>query len=129
MCNAAVRKLSSALRELGFIIHGNADICTIAFSHPKYPSTYLQALIKQKEWGISLLQKPIILHFSFTPLNSTRVDAMIKDIRDMMKTLEVTKPDVKESGEVQLYCACAKIPDNSAKEYIFKELMSCYVDV
>lgn len=54
---------------------------------------------------------------------------MIKDIREIIKNLETTKPEVKETGEVQLYCACAKIPDDSAKGYIFQQLMNCYVDV
>lgn len=76
---------------MGFKFYGNADICTIAFAHSKYPCNSLQTVLKRRNWGIALLQKPITMHFSFTPLNSTKVDQLIKDIRESLAELDKSK--------------------------------------
>jgi hypothetical protein len=38
--------------------------------------------MKGKGWGFSLCQKPISFQFSFTPLSATKVDEMIKDMKE-----------------------------------------------
>jgi len=38
--------------------------------------------MKKKGWGYSLCQKPISFQFSFTPLSATKVDEMIKDMKE-----------------------------------------------
>jgi acyl CoA:acetate/3-ketoacid CoA transferase alpha subunit len=65
----------------------------IGFSHPQYPISAIQELMKQKKWSLSLIQKPIALHFSFTPLNSKRVDQMIQDFEKTMQELEKLKAE------------------------------------
>jgi len=37
--------------------------------------------MKEKHWNLSLNQLPLCFHFSFTPLNSLKVDEMIKDFQ------------------------------------------------
>jgi hypothetical protein len=102
---------------MGFKLYGRADICTIAFAHPQIPCSDIQTLLKKKkEWGLSVLQKPILLHFSFTPLNSTKVDQLIKDIREIVEELKKSTEVLKECMEVQLYGAWAKLPDTTVKD-------------
>jgi hypothetical protein len=35
----------------------------------------------------------------------------------------------KDEGEIELYCACAKIPDGVLKSEIIGRLLDCYIDV
>lgn len=88
--NVAVRNFRTVLEQLGFTLYGKADICTIAFSHPRHSCNSIQTLMKRREWSISLLQMPLALHFSFTPLNSTKVDQLIKDIKEVVAELETS---------------------------------------
>jgi hypothetical protein len=57
-------------------------------------------MLKKKDWGLSVVQKPILLHFSFTPLNSTKADQLIKDIKDSLEELKKSSGVLKESMEV-----------------------------
>ncbi len=44
--------------------------------------------MKERKWNLSLNQLPLCFHFSFTPLNSQKVDDMIKDFQECVKFLE-----------------------------------------
>lgn len=64
-----------------------------------------------KGWDLPLLQKPMSIHFSFTPLNATKIEDMIKDFKQCINELNGKAPSDSKSSSVQLYGACAKIPD------------------
>jgi len=44
--------------------------------------------MKKRGWGLSLLQKPLALHFSFTPLNCQNRALFLKDIKDCLEELK-----------------------------------------
>lgn len=39
------------------------------------------AFMKGRGWGLSLLQNPLAIHYSFTPLNMLKRDEMIQDFK------------------------------------------------
>lgn len=76
------------------------------------------------------MQKPMSIHFSFTPLNATRVDEMIKDFKICVKELAGKAPNNDyKSSTVQLYGACAQIPDGNTQNEIMMEILDSYQDV
>ena len=89
----ATIKLAEALKKLDFFVYGKPNICVVGFSHPHYPVSAIQELMKEKKWSLSLIQKPIALHFSFTPLNCKRVDQMIRDFEDTIQELSKLKAE------------------------------------
>ena len=82
-----------------------------------------------KGWDLPLLQKPLSIHFSFTPLNATRIEEMVKDFKQCMSELKGRVSSGQESSSVQLYGACAKIPDGFTKNEIMSEILDTYIDV
>jgi hypothetical protein len=44
--------------------------------------------MKKKGWGLAVLQNPLSIHFSFTPLNCTKRDEMIKDFKECIAHME-----------------------------------------
>ena len=72
------------------------------------------------------------LHFSFTPLNSRKVDQMINDFKESAKELAKLKSEgklPKDSAELQLYGACAKIGDGPTKKLIINTLLDAFIDI
>jgi len=57
-------------------------LCVLSFRHKTMPANPIQTFMKKKGWGYSLCQKPIAFQFSFTPLSATKVDEMIKDMKE-----------------------------------------------
>ena len=58
------------------------------------------------------------LHYSFTPLNSKKIDEMIHDFKETIKELAELKAKgdlPKDNPELELYGACAKIGDGPTK--------------
>jgi hypothetical protein len=41
----------------------------------------IKELIKAKGWDVPILQRPMALHYSFTPLNATKIDQFVTDFR------------------------------------------------
>ena len=79
---------------------------------------------------MALNQKPMSFHFAITPLNCCRIDDLIEDFKlciDFLATQNI--PYKKDEGILQLYGACAKIPDGPTKSYILKNLIDTYQDV
>ena len=72
--------------------------------------------MKKRNWQLSLNQKPMSFHYSFTPLNSSKVDDMIKDFKECISKLakEPVKK-IKDSVMLEFYGACSKIPDGNTK--------------
>jgi hypothetical protein len=118
------------LSRLGFRVFGKPNICVIGFIHNKYSPTLIQDYMKERKWQLSLNQKPISFHFSITPLNSTRVDDMVKDFQECIKYLDSQKlSNSKDTGMLELYGACAKIPDGHTKTFILANLIDCFLDI
>ena len=44
--------------------------------------------MKKKGWSLGVLQNPLAIHFSFTPLNCTKRDEMIKDFKECIVHIE-----------------------------------------
>ena len=44
--------------------------------------------MKKRGWDVPLCQRPIAMHYSFTPLNSTKVDKMIADFEGLAAARE-----------------------------------------
>ena len=76
-----MKTLAVELKNLGFKVFGDPEICCIGFNHPKYSIGVVKDAIKKKGWEIPIIQKPMALHYSFTPLNSLKVNEMVADIR------------------------------------------------
>ena len=86
--------------------------------------------MKDKKWNLSLNQKPMCFHFSFTPLNSTRVNDMISDFKECIRFFEKEPPKKeKDTGMLELYGACAQIPDGNTTDYIMCNLLDCVIDL
>jgi len=86
--------------------------------------------MKAKNWNLSLNQLPICFHYSFTPLNCLRVDEMIKDFKECIISFQKNPPKKeKDSGMLELYGACAQIPDGNTKDYVLANLLDCYLDL
>ncbi len=73
--------MAKELKKLNFEIFGDPNICIISFNHKKHSASRVHKFMKKRGWGLSLLQKPLSIHFSFTPLNCTKKDEMLKDLR------------------------------------------------
>lgn len=69
------------------------------------------------------------LHFSFTPINSVKVDQIVADIKAILPGLENTKGKSKnhKGSELELYGICSKIPDTSSKDLIMKSVIDCFL--
>jgi hypothetical protein len=79
--NSAVKTLAKELKMLGFKVHGQPEICCIGFYHPKYPVSIVKEKMNNKGWDLPIIQKPISLHYSFTPINCVRIDQMVLDFK------------------------------------------------
>lgn len=44
--------------------------------------------MKAKGWDIPIIQLPLALHYSFTPINSLKIDQMVEDLKSVTKDLE-----------------------------------------
>lgn len=80
--------MAKELRALGFEVFGEPNICIISFRHKKYSVNKVQKFMKNRGWGLALLQKPLSIHFSFTPLNCLKRDEMLKDLKECVEFLE-----------------------------------------
>lgn len=85
--------------------------------------------MKKKKWGFSMLQKPFAFQFSFTPLSATKTDDMIKDMKECVDYYTKNSHMIKETNEIALYGACAKIKDNGMKDYIMSKIMDTFLDL
>lgn len=83
----AVKTLASLLRANGFKVFGNPEICCIGFNHPKYPVSVIKECFKKRGWDIPVIQKPMALHYSFTPINSVKIDQMVADVKEIIPEL------------------------------------------
>ena len=90
--NSATILLATELKKLGFNVYGEPRICCIGFDHPKYSLSAIQKFIKSRHLEFSLNQKPMSFHFSFTPLNSTRVNEMVEGFKECIKSFELDPP-------------------------------------
>lgn len=89
----------------------------------------VHTFMKKRGWGLSLLQKPLALHYSFTPLNCTTKDEMIKDFRECIEELNKKGESGKEASEIQLYGACTKIPDMGTKRELMCSILDTFIDL
>ena len=78
--------------------------------------------MKKREWQLALNQNPLSIHFSFTPLNSLNIDKMVNDIQEVCASMK-NLPDHKNSETIELYGACAKIPDGPTKELVIYKVL------
>lgn len=88
--------------------------------------------MKKKGWGLAILQNPLAIHFSFTPLNCTKRDELIKDFKECISYLEKNQASLaleKDSGEIQLYGMCAKVPDSGTKTEILSAIIDTFIDL
>ncbi len=86
--------------------------------------------MKERKFNLSLNQKPMSFHFSFTPLNCTKVNDMIEAFKECIKNFELNPPKKeKDSGMLELYGACAQIPDGDTIDYVICNLLDCYIDL
>ena len=122
--------LATELRKLGFNVFGEPKICCIGFDHPKYSLSAIQNFVKDRKFHFSLNQKPMCFHFSFTPLNCTRVNEMVEAFKECIKSFELDPPKKeKDTGMLELYGACAQIPDGNTIDYLMCNLIDCYIDL
>lgn len=80
--------MAKELRKLNFEVFGNPDVCIISFTHKKHSANGVQKFMKKKGWGLALLQKPLSIHFSFTPLNCLKKDELLKDLKECCDYLD-----------------------------------------
>ena len=87
--------------------------------------------MKKKGWDIPLIQKPLALHYSFTPINSLKVDQMVSDFKEIFPIAEkLTKQQKKATNaDAELYGACAKIPDGSARKIIMESVIDLFLEI
>jgi hypothetical protein len=69
-------------------VFGEPKVCIISFKHKKYSVKTVYKFMKKRGWGLSLLQKPLSIHFSFTPLNCLKKDELLKDLKECCEYLE-----------------------------------------
>lgn len=69
------------------------------------------------------------LHYSFTPINSVKIDQMVADVKEIIPELQKLKDDEKyhKGSELELYGACSKIPDTAAKGLVMKMILDAFV--
>jgi glutamate/tyrosine decarboxylase-like PLP-dependent enzyme len=77
-----VVKVGEEFKKLGFEILNKDNVCVLSFRHQKFTANSIQAFMKNKGWGFSMLQKPYAFQFSFTPMNCTKSEEMIKDMKE-----------------------------------------------
>ncbi len=85
--------------------------------------------MKKRGWGLALVQRPLAIHFSFTPLNCPKKDEMVSDLKDCLKELAKNPEACKESSEIQLYGACSTIPDDDTKHELLSNIMDTFIDL
>lgn len=97
---------------------GDPKLCVFSCRHKKFSVNSVVKFMKKRGWGLALLQRPISIHFSLTPLNCLKRDEMIKDFKECIDFLSKSNnaDDGKETSEIQLYGACASIPDVGTKK-------------
>lgn len=66
---------------------GNPEICCIGFNHPRFAVGDIKEAIKAKGWDFPIIQKPMALHFSFTPINCVKVDQIVADFKSILPDL------------------------------------------
>lgn len=71
------------------------------------------------------------LHYSFTPINAVKIDQMIADVRGIIPQMKsmIDDPKYHKGSELELYGACSKIPDNSAKGMVMKMILDAFVEI
>lgn len=69
------------------------------------------------------------LHYSFTPINSLKIDQMVADVKEIIPELQKLKDDEKyhKGSQLELYGACSKIPDTVAKGLVMKMILDAFV--
>lgn len=67
---------------------GKPNICVLSFRHKKHSVSNIVNFMKKKGWSLGVLQNPLAIHFSFTPLNCTKRDEMIKDFKECIAHIE-----------------------------------------
>ena len=121
------------MRKEGYKVFGQPKICCIGFSHPKYSNSLIKEKMKLREWDIPLIQNPIALHYSFTPLNSLKIEQMIADITAVTKEIKQMydsgKVSIKKEPEYELYGACAKIPSTQVKDKIMHHVLNMFYEI
>lgn len=86
--------------------------------------------MKTRGWGLALLQKPLSIHFSFTPINCLKKDEMVKDFKDCVAYLSKNVANIdKDESQIQLYGACASIPDVGTKNELMSTILDIFVDL
>lgn len=114
---------------MGFEVFGNPDVCVLAFRHPRYSVNSIYAFMQKRKWGLALVQRPLAIHFSFTPLNCPNKDKMISDFKDCLAELAKNPEASKETSEIQLYGACATIPDDDTKHELLSNILDTFIDM
>jgi glutamate/tyrosine decarboxylase-like PLP-dependent enzyme len=122
--------VSSELKKLDFEVLGNPRVCIVSFRHKRFSAGSVFKFMKTKGWGFALLQNPLSIHFSFTPLNCLKRDEMIKDLKECVEYLTKNSTNnEQESSEVQLYGACASIPDVGTKNELMSTILDIFIDL
>ena len=80
--------MSSEFEKLGFEILSKAKLCVFSFKHKKIPVNAIQSFMKERGWGFSINQNPLSFQFSLTPMNCTKSDEMIKDMKECLAFYE-----------------------------------------
>lgn len=127
----ATKTLAKELRLLGFKIFGEPEICTIGFTHPKVSLSLIKDEMKKRGWDVPLIQKPVALHYSFTPINSLKIDQMVNDFKEVMPIAEKLTKEMKKvtTPDGELYGACAKIPDGPTKRIIMEAVIDMFLEI
>ena len=77
-----------------------------------------------------MLQKPYAFQFSFTPLNCVKSEEMIKDMKECVEFYtKNSELGAKETNEIALYGACARIKDGEMKEYVMSKILDTFLDL
>lgn len=85
--------------------------------------------MKQRGWGLSVLQKPFAFQFSFTPLSCLKRDEMIKDLRECVEYYEKNEWPKKEAIELSIYGVCAQVKDDGKKNFILGTMVDTFIDL
>ena len=104
-------------------------ICVLSFRHKSIPANPIQTFMKQKGWGFSLSQNPTAFQFSLTPLSATKVDDMIKDMKECIDYFSKNDYPKKECSEIQMYGACGTVKDQVTLAHIVSKFMDTYLDL
>lgn len=87
--------------------------------------------MKKRGWDVPLIQKPVALHYSFTPINSIKIDQMVNDFKEVMPIAEKLTKEMKKvtTPDGELYGACAKIPDGPTKRIIMEAVIDMFLEI